>query len=360
MCVILHLPARTTVSKKQLEKCYDTNKDGWGIMYSHKGELVTIKNTTNFKDFYNHWRDTPFDTERALHFRIRTSGLVHKHNCHPFNPSEKVGVMHNGMINTAMIHDDGSDTYNFCRYELPPILEGFGEDFIKDEKFASLIEAVTGYSKLLFMTADGKVLKTRKNLWQYREGVHYSNSLSILYDYGNKSSYQSYGTDGSYSSDTGYISRTRQANSYAAIKDTSETVVSDLYSGNKTDSQGQNYIDNKKEVHRKQQLDEDKLITKAAQAILNKELNSCSPGVRSALEDAYNNEEPESVEDEEYDILEHDAGVIIEAEDIQKMTFIQLLEFVQEFPRSAVVTVQDLVERALMAETSSQSMSLKA
>lgn len=182
MCVIINIPAKKTLSKKLLENCYNTNPHGWGIMFAKHGKLVTVKDVSNFNNFWKIWHEIPRDTNRAVHFRIKTHGAINKENCHPFLPSDKLGLMHNGIIDTALIKKEMSDTYNFCEFELKPLIQAYSElnqDCLEDKAFKDLMKELAGYSKLLFMDSSGKTTKVNENLWVSRYGCDFSNGNSL-------------------------------------------------------------------------------------------------------------------------------------------------------------------------------------
>lgn len=286
MCIIVQVPAGKSISKQQLQNCYDHNHDGWGIMFAKNNKLVTVKEVSSFDKFLATWNDVPRDAERAVHFRIKTAGEINKANCHPFMPTENIAMMHNGMIDTQLIQDKMSDTFNFVEYELKPVIAGW-PSFMDDDAFRELMEEVTGgWSKLLFLDNTGKMLRVRPKAWIEREGLFYSNSNSFCVKYhyqGHGSSSYGYGagygenwgaglrqtnsqkTEAGKSNDatpvkevvtenaTGTITSIqnrevyRPGNHYEALKSRAtdalkqemSEIKSDLYAGNKTDAEGQ-------------------------------------------------------------------------------------------------------------------------
>lgn len=244
MCVIIHVEAKKSVSWKQLEACYNGNRDGWGIMWARDGKLHTVKEVSSFSAFGNVWKDVPRDVERAIHFRIKTHGEINKANCHPFLAAENIGFMHNGFIDTYMIDARMSDTYNFVEHELKPVIAAW-PNFMDDPTFVDLLEKVTGWSKLLLMDATGKVVRVRDRSWTEKNGIYFSNSNTLSY-----SSYKS----GNY--DSGWWDRNKHNykshdrnydNYYSELDEDMTQFKSDLYSCNKTDEEGQKYIEEKEE-----------------------------------------------------------------------------------------------------------------
>ena len=75
--------------KSDLLECWNKNPHGAGFMFNDNGKVIIKKGYMNFDDFYNELIRT--DTKKYLknrglviHFRIATSGLIDKGNCHPY------------------------------------------------------------------------------------------------------------------------------------------------------------------------------------------------------------------------------------------------------------------------------------
>lgn len=181
MCVIIHLPAGKTLSKKLLQNCYDNNSHGYGILWrTEEGKLEHVKSIKDFDDFLKNWKDVPRNVERSVHFRIKTHGLINEENCHPFFPRVDLGLMHNGMIQTIMKDENMSDTYNFAEHELKHIVakwDGCLEN--QHEAFIRIVSRMTEGSKLLFMDSKGNVKITFPEKWHKQDGCAFSNKHSL-------------------------------------------------------------------------------------------------------------------------------------------------------------------------------------
>ena len=346
MCVIVHVKAKQTVAKNILQNCYDHNNQGWGIMWAERGKINTVKDVASFEDFYKEWKEVPRHCERAIHFRIRTGVCpINKDNCHPFQPAEDIGLMHNGIIQTPMIENNMSDTYNFCKYELAPLIEDW-PNFMQSEEFKKLMEVseVTGYSKLLFMNSRGSTLRIRDNLWHKHDGVYFSNAHSIQKSHYVSSKYtNSYGTcgytgssslaaikgrvstnDTKFSSVSGYSYADSDWDYYdreypvlvgesAVIDET--TIKCDLYSGNKTDAEGQEYI---------ARLEEEKEV----------------------------GDEVDPFPDTSEELMEEEGGspeLYFDIEQLLAMSYEDLLDAVQDYPKSMAYTVKGLLDTCASA-----------
>lgn len=365
MCVIIHAAAKQTISKETLKNCYDNNVDGWGIMWADKGEVHGVKDVSPFESFYKIWRDIPRHVERGVHFRIKTHGLINKSNCHPFIPNSNLGIMHNGTISTPLIESDMSDTFNFVKYEVKPLIADW-EDFMNDEGFNKLMEETTGYSKLLFLNGEGKFLRIRDSMWHKHEGVHFSNQHSLTKRYVAKTTYNNYhhthkkhdalitnptfgdydgyddcgqyrdwrndkhwNKDGSVKENTSLVVRKNDAEEL-----TENNVVSDLYSGNKTALQGEAYI---AEMEAQQLAD----LEAAQYAELNAEI-----AVETQEEI---NANPALVEEDVEELEEPEEELYFDIQQLSEMTLEEILSAVEDYPKSVAYTLKGLVDTCVTA-----------
>jgi len=179
MCVIVDLPKGITLSYSSLEVCYDNNPHGWGIMAVIGGKMVVEKKLSDFNSFKAAWRQFPANVERAIHFRWATHGDRNDDNCHPFEVTPDLYMMHNGIIRTVEIDNKMSDTWHFAKHDLgdPNIINSWGADAVTREDFKKMIEDCTTGSRLLFMDTQGRVMRT--STWSKRYGAFFSNSLNF-------------------------------------------------------------------------------------------------------------------------------------------------------------------------------------
>lgn len=183
MCIIAEVPKNVHLSKKTLQACYDNNAHGWGIMWAEKGILYSIKDVTDFNDFLARWKDVPTNCFRAAHFRIRTHGDTNKENCHPFPVlSQEVhgvglALMHNGIIQTAMKEKNMSDTFNFTKYELAPLLAECPA-ILNNMTFLRMLGELASNSRLLLMDNAGNRWFT--GTWTKAFGCKFSNAYGYF------------------------------------------------------------------------------------------------------------------------------------------------------------------------------------
>lgn len=325
MCVIVYLPEGKNVTEEQLKTCYNNNKDGWGIMFAKHGKLETLKDVSSFEHFFHNYKLIPTDVNRALHFRIRTSGDINKANCHPFVPVEGVGLMHNGTIQTPMLEKNMSDTHNFTTHELPPLLTGW-QGFMDDPDFVKLIEETTNNSRLLFMTKEGQVLLARRSNWIDRDGVFYSNGGSFVskwsghnYNHRNyQQEFEEHGYEHLHGNRRG--KRNGKKEKYDPLKATGA-------------KQGAPLLTN----------------IEAARAKRNEEI--LSRNVDRMIEN-FNKGKSYSVEpleEEDDTLIQDEPAIIVDIDVIASMNHEEMLEFIQDAPESAALTMRELIRAGFEA-----------
>lgn len=377
MCVIGHIPAKKTLPRQLLENCYDNNSHGWGIMYSHASKVHYIKEVSAFSEFWKAWRDVPKEAERAVHFRIRTHGETNDVNCHPFQPTENILFMHNGIISTFLADKKMSDTWNFSENVLKPVMvayENKGVNPISNEGFGKLVSELAGSSKLLFLDKDGNTMKVNPNVWVERMGCYFSNGHSLEKSYSSsRSSYQHYNhhyerdygdTTGGKGWNGGYHSHTNNRNwdttgsivtekndlSLAArveraksngrydvlrqplllpMKGLSE-IKSDLYAGNKTDEEGQ-------------QMEKEVATHRAAHGI-----DGSFSALQQQIQDSYaEHAQAEEVTDDEEDYLSIQEGKMIDF--LLRLNPDDITNWVQENPIPAAEVIDLLLGQMVNA-----------
>lgn len=190
MCIIVIKPAGTTLpSATTLETCWEDNPDGAGIMYARDGAVHIEKGFMKLKSLKSRLRtlekeiDIP-NTTMILHFRIGTSGGKSPANTHPFPVSKSLddltkvvttcdmAVAHNGIISIPIRSKNISDTMEYVLSQLS-LLREIAPNFCELPTAMELIENQTTYSKLVFLTGDGRYFTTGKYVED--EGLLYSN-----------------------------------------------------------------------------------------------------------------------------------------------------------------------------------------
>jgi predicted glutamine amidotransferase len=153
MCIAIYKTENNKLTEETLKNCWDANPDGAGFMYVDNNKVKIVKGLmtyTSFREAYD-----PIALKQAvLHFRIATHGNVDELNTHPFAISDKLGLVHNGIINNIKCDIDStkSDTWHFVE----KIMKSY-QNFWQEEAFKALVESFIGYSKLILLNNKGDV-----------------------------------------------------------------------------------------------------------------------------------------------------------------------------------------------------------
>lgn len=121
----------------------------------------------------------------VIHFRIATSGLKDKGNCHPYPISNdnldlrksfittELGIAHNGIIRSYNGKDKIlNDTQLFIKNDLFE-LNSLDKKLYKNVIFQSMIERLIDGSRLVFLNKKGEIIKLGK--WFHNGNYYFSN-----------------------------------------------------------------------------------------------------------------------------------------------------------------------------------------
>lgn len=183
MCLIVYKPEDASLPGNILDRGYRMNDDGFGIMYPKgDGTLRVIKGVFTLKIInqvfgYAMKHNVPL----AMHFRMRTHGLIDVGNCHPFRVLNKeehgrdLCMMHNGILRVPTDTDHTrSDSWHFVHRYLAPVLRK-DPSLIDDEAFRRMISDVIGnWNKLTFMDGDGKTYIINRSAGTDMDGAWFS------------------------------------------------------------------------------------------------------------------------------------------------------------------------------------------
>lgn len=193
MCVILvkergiELP-----TKGVLESCWKRNPDGAGFMFNNSNKVVIMKGFMTFEEFYLRLQTANEfyhlkEKGLVIHFRIATSGLKDKGNCHPYPISNdnldlrksfittELGIVHNGIIRSYNGKDKIlNDTQLFIKNDLFE-LNSLDKKFYKNVIFQSMIERLIDGSRLVFLNKKGEIIKLGN--W-FQDGNYYFSNLN--------------------------------------------------------------------------------------------------------------------------------------------------------------------------------------
>lgn len=200
MCIALYVPNTRSISKDRLKRCYQSNPDGCGFMWSCNDNLYIRKGCWTFDEFYSLWHLAAYkiypNSGFVIHFRTATSGKKEKDKCHPFRVNDNLAFVHNGNLFEfsesfpAYQKDEQSlsDTQGFNR----DILQKLPDGFLNDVKIKNALEGycISNFSKMIFMDNKGHVNIINEQAGQWEDGIFYSN--------GGIEDYTGYGYSGAY------------------------------------------------------------------------------------------------------------------------------------------------------------------
>ena len=166
MCIAIYKPENKEIPRETLETCFENNPDGAGYMYAEDKKLHVRKGFFEMDKFWNSYKRNK-DKQAVIHFRIKTHGKITKSNCHPFNIHNGLAFVHNGII-TGYGNDVTSDTKEFSRKMLQPLVAKWGNLALFQDPMINLLESRIGYSKLIFLDRHGnaKIFNEHKGKWK--------------------------------------------------------------------------------------------------------------------------------------------------------------------------------------------------
>lgn len=191
MCVILVKERGIELPTKDiLESCWKRNPDGAGFMFNDCDKVVIMKGFMTFEEFYLRLQTANEfyhlkEKGLVIHFRIATSGLKDKGNCHPYPISNdnldlrksfittELGIAHNGIIRSYNGKNNIlNDTQLFIKNDLFE-LNSLDKKFYKNVIFQSMIERLIDGSRLVFLNKKGEIIKLGK--WFHNGNYYFSN-----------------------------------------------------------------------------------------------------------------------------------------------------------------------------------------
>lgn len=179
MCLIIDRPSGKRINLGLIDNGLHANPHGWGIMAAGGGEIITRRGL-RARDFYRNLEDFG-DLSLTVHFRWATHGPKNKDNTHPFvfGDRQQYALMHNGMIDIPIRDKGRSDTYNFVKYELEPLLLAKPEMF-GQKGFEKMLSVRVGRdNKLVILRADGHKVTINANQGLEYNGLWLSNGHSL-------------------------------------------------------------------------------------------------------------------------------------------------------------------------------------
>jgi len=177
MCLILQQRAGFTLSRDRLSGIIARNGDGFGAMWSDGQRLHHLRMVGSAAEMAEAYR--PLAGRPALlHWRLATHGRVDASMAHPFPLSDRVALMHNGMIDCGTPHAGHSDTWHIAELLLRPIAEADPDRLFRDDFAAMLGGLIGNTNKLAILHADGRSVIVNRTSGVDWQGCWWSNTYA--------------------------------------------------------------------------------------------------------------------------------------------------------------------------------------
>ncbi|MFZ6731959.1 hypothetical protein ACO0LG_08580 [Undibacterium sp. Ji42W] len=188
MCLLFtQTPAtrKSNLTDAQLADFYDSNKDGFGVMYAKDNVLYTEKNRGTVEDWIAFYRKHEH-RDAAFHLRMRTHGSFELENVHPYpvagfdGPAKlPLALMHNGILNTGNAADTTkSDTWHYIRDFIHPLIKHSGDILFTTQMIDILGKHIGSSNKFAIMDAHGRLAVVNKSAGVEWNGMWFSNTYA--------------------------------------------------------------------------------------------------------------------------------------------------------------------------------------
>ena len=171
MCVIIVKPKGKKLTVNEIEKAWDRNPDGGGIVYRDNNRYIVFKTLDKdryLKYFKKHYRE---DLNILMHMRIKTHGDISIKNTHPFKTRNAGYFAHNGIITPEGSNKDKLDTLEFR----DNIINNLFDRWWENKAIVKMMSEYVGYSKLAFLLPTDEFLFINEDKGDWIDGVWYSN-----------------------------------------------------------------------------------------------------------------------------------------------------------------------------------------
>ena len=170
MCLAIAKPARAVIPVEHLEAGYEGNPHGCGFCYPEKGKVVVVKGLMKFDEFLKLYQEKEH-LPMLVHFRVSTHGKASQLNCHPFSMlNEQFALIHNGVIPITLQYPELSDTGNFAKLVMEPMLK-IGVDLAKPAFVFLVQQSIGAHNKVCVMDAKGKIVIYNESSGEVEDAV---------------------------------------------------------------------------------------------------------------------------------------------------------------------------------------------
>ena len=180
MCLLINHPATTEFDYNDIQDFFVHNSDGLGVMFVENGQVVVEKVLPkDAQAAYEFYTTHIKGRDCALHFRLKTHGLIDMENCHPYAiPDTNTWLMHNGILATGNAKDKTkSDTWWYARDYLQPLLTTH-QGIIHTEAFQEMLGSHIGSgNRFIIMSPEGTAIINKHHGVEYK-GAWMSNTYA--------------------------------------------------------------------------------------------------------------------------------------------------------------------------------------
>jgi glutamine phosphoribosylpyrophosphate amidotransferase len=177
MCVAILTKAGCRISEDALKRAFHNNGDGGGFAYIKDGKVEIAKGYMTEKaaqDKYAALIDEGFNVNPMLiHFRIATTGIVGRDNCHPFAVDRGQGkgaVIHNGTFYSGKYQAEKSDTRVLVERQRNNLTYEVVKAAVED-----LGREIGSHNKMVFLYDNAEYVIVNESQGSWYDGVWISN-----------------------------------------------------------------------------------------------------------------------------------------------------------------------------------------
>jgi hypothetical protein len=178
-CIACFKPREVILTKKIMKTCFINNPHGAGIAYAsdNNKEVIVEKGFFHFRKFWHRLQELQINRTMLIHFRVATSGVIDKINCHPWRIDDKHALIHNGVVQHKIGLDskDFSDTGLFVEHVLKPTFQKNNKVW-KSYSYKWILEKAMGKNNK-FVIIDNKenVVIFNEDEGEWHNGIWFSN-----------------------------------------------------------------------------------------------------------------------------------------------------------------------------------------
>ena len=174
MCMAIFKPAGKNIPIDYLKTSFASNPHGCGIAFADGSSVTIRKGLWTWEQFLSEYSPRG-NMAMLIHFRWATHGAQNETNCHPWQLlNGKLAMIHNGVLPIECADEALSDTGNFAKLVLEPMLASHNAD---NPALRFLIESAIGpANKIAIMDKAGTAVIYNETSGEWQDGVWFSNS----------------------------------------------------------------------------------------------------------------------------------------------------------------------------------------